>query len=124
MVRVFMLLVVFFRGFYIFFSLFLLFCGWITSIWSNFLCNSVKYTPKDESSVVLPSGFELPTFIDDSTTLSEVLDSMPDLNMGLWYHKGWTYYLDYYGNPYLVNTCTSYNNDVEIDSKWKTARVS
>lgn len=41
--------------------------------------------------------------------------------MGLWNHKGWVYYYDYYGNLYLAESCLTFSDAVYRDTKWKTA---
>jgi len=88
--------------------------AWIISLYSNIGCSSVKFVPQanaDVSALEEATGMTLPT-------------PLPDVNLGLWSHKGLALYQDIYGNVYVANTCLYFDtNVVDIDAKWKTAQA-
>jgi len=72
--------------------------AWILTIWSNFVCQSIKFEPLQGNN-------------------------LPSLNFGIWNYKGTAAYQDYYGNVYAFKKCNSFPDSVNFDSKWKTAQA-
>jgi hypothetical protein len=71
--------------------------AWILTIWSNFVCKSIKFEPV---------GGKLPT-----------------LRFGIWNYLGKAIYSDYYGNTWVADACHAFPGSVDLDAKWKTAQA-
>jgi len=71
--------------------------AWILTIWSNFVCQSVKFEPENSDGIV------------------------PTLRFGIWNYKGAAVYEDYDGNLYAASKCNAFPDSAEFDAKWKTA---
>jgi hypothetical protein len=85
--------------------------AWVVSIWGNFMCDSVKYTPQPKPDLTkLPAGITLP-------------DPLPDISLGLWGHKGLAFYQNIYGDVYVAKTCIGFSDEVGLDATWKTAQA-
>lgn len=76
------------------------------------MCNSVDFEPADRDFI--PDRFKNAT---------SGIQRLPDINMGLWNHKGWLFYEDLNGNLWVSEGCISFSDQVDIDGEWKAARA-
>jgi hypothetical protein len=82
-----------------YFSGFMAFCAFIITLFGASYCNFLTFSQSVE-------GVEDPVV----------------LHYGVWWYRGWAAVSTTEGN-YILEACFAYNDDVVIDSKWKSARA-